>query len=74
LFDPAYEVSSDTDWLVRAGEAGLSWEILPQVLLRWRMHGDNASHRRSELKTDLLRLVRASVVRRRTAAGPGHGA
>jgi glycosyltransferase involved in cell wall biosynthesis len=71
VFDPAYEITSDTDWLVRASDAGLRHEVIPRVLLRWRVHGDNTSYRRAELKGDLLRTMRASVARKRAASGPG---
>jgi glycosyltransferase involved in cell wall biosynthesis len=70
-FDTGYEITSDTDWLVRAGDAGLRWEVLPDVLLRWRMHGQNASYRRPELKADILRTMRASVVRKRAGTRGG---
>jgi glycosyltransferase involved in cell wall biosynthesis len=71
LFDPAYEITSDTDWLVRAADAGLRHEMLPDVLLRWRLHGANTSYRRQELKGDLLRTMRASVARKRAMAHGG---
>jgi glycosyltransferase involved in cell wall biosynthesis len=71
LFDPAYEITSDTDWLVRASDAGLRHEVLPDVLLRWRLHGGNTSYRRQELKGDLLRTMRASVRRKRAVAHDG---
>jgi glycosyltransferase involved in cell wall biosynthesis len=64
-FDPAYEITSDTDWFVRAADAGLRHDVLPDVLLRYRFHGANASYRRDALKQDLLRTMRASVVRKR---------
>jgi glycosyltransferase involved in cell wall biosynthesis len=71
LFDRDYDVSSDTDWFVRAKDLGLRYEILPDVLLNWRLHGSNTSYRRDEMKDDLLRTMRASVVRKRAvAAGP----
>jgi glycosyltransferase involved in cell wall biosynthesis len=70
LFDPGFEITSDTDWLVRATDAGLRHEVLPQVLLHWRLHGDNTSYRRTELKHDLLRAMRASVARKRAADAP----
>jgi glycosyltransferase involved in cell wall biosynthesis len=65
-FDPSYEISSDTEWFVRASDSGLRHETLPDVLLRWRLHGENASYRRTELRQDLLRTMRASVARKRT--------
>lgn len=74
LFDPAYEITSDTDWLVRATDAGLRHDVLPEVLLRWRIHGGNTSYRRGELKDDLLRTMRASVARKRAMTPAGHDA
>ena len=71
LFDPRYEITSDTDWLVRAEDAGLQWDLLPDVLLHWRVHGANASHRRRELQQDLLRTLRASVARKRQVGATG---
>ena len=71
LFDPAYEITSDTEWLVRATDAGLRHDVVPDVLLRWRIHGGNTSYRRQELKTDLLRAVRSSVVRKRAKLTSG---
>jgi glycosyltransferase involved in cell wall biosynthesis len=64
-FDPAYEITSDTEWFVRAADTGLRHETLPDVLLLWRLHGANTSYRRAELRQDLLRTMRASVARKR---------
>jgi len=72
LFDPKYAATSDTDWFVRAQDAGLKWRAFPEVLLRWRIHGTNQSYRRDELQADLLSVLRASVVRKRQAARSGH--
>jgi glycosyltransferase involved in cell wall biosynthesis len=68
-YDPGYDVTADTDWFVRAVDAGLRYEVLPQALLRWRMHGGNTSYRRRELQSDLLRVLHASVRRKRAMAG-----
>jgi GT2 family glycosyltransferase len=74
LFDARYEITSDTDWFVRAQDAGLRWLALPDVLLRWRMHGNNHMYRRAELRADLLKVLRASVERKRAAASNHHAA
>ncbi|HEX8206072.1 MAG TPA: glycosyltransferase [Solirubrobacteraceae bacterium] len=67
-FDPAFEVTADTDWFARAVDGGLRYEVMPQVLHRWRIHGANTSYRRRELKTDLMRTLHASVRRKRAMA------
>ena len=70
-FDPSFEITADTDWFARAVDAGLKYEVMPQVLHRWRMHGGNASYRRRELMADLMRTLQASVRRKRAMAAGG---
>lgn len=63
-FDASFAVGEDSDWFARALDAGLSPVVLPQVLVRKRIYGGNAS-----LNTDtnplLLRALRASIQRKR---------
>ena len=56
-----------TDWFVRASEAGVVLELLPEVLTYHRMHGDNLTRRRSrESRDEFLRIVKDSLERRRS--------
>ena len=66
-FDGGYAVGEDMDWLMRAADAGAGYEMVPHVLLHYRMHGANTSYRVAEGANSLLRLLRASVARKRTA-------
>ena len=68
-FDTRYEIAGDTDWLARAKDAGASWRRLPQVAVYYRLHNTNASYDIDLLRAELLRVLRASVVRRRAAGG-----
>jgi glycosyltransferase involved in cell wall biosynthesis len=67
-FDPSFRVSEDTDWFARARDAGVAMALLPEVLVRKRVHGDNASLNTANINQLLLRALRGSVARKRTLA------
>jgi glycosyltransferase involved in cell wall biosynthesis len=66
-FDSSYRHSSDTEWCLRAAEAGVKWHVLPDVDARYRMHDRNQSYDVPGLKRDLFSALRASLDRRRAA-------
>lgn len=45
VLDEHLRVSEDTDWFQRAERAGIVMEILPDVLVRRRIHHNNTSYR-----------------------------
>ena len=58
--------TSEPDWFLRASERGVVGELLPDVLLRRRLHGENRSRLRSSHSAEeYLRLVKATLDRRR---------
>jgi glycosyltransferase involved in cell wall biosynthesis len=61
-FDP--DDPTDLDWTLRAHEAGITAGVVPEVLLRRRIHGGNASHELDGRKIR-LRALRAAIQRRR---------
>jgi glycosyltransferase involved in cell wall biosynthesis len=61
------------DWYLRALDAGLRFEILPELFVRRRLHGRNTSRRNDEVKRDYIRHIKASLDRRRTAGARGEG-
>lgn len=67
LFDPTYAIGEDVDWLARANHAGALHDVLPDVLVRYRIHQTNMVHDTSGLKDAVFRVLRESAVRRRTA-------
>ena len=73
-FDVSYEHAKDVDWFIRAKEAGLCMAVLPETLLRRRLHGFNRSFRTRDRKLDLMRAVRATIERRRGEGGPQESA
>lgn len=61
-------------WYLRAQEAKLRLTTIDEVVLRRRIHGENASIRRqSEVRQDYLALLRDSLARRRAAGGSPSG-
>ncbi len=72
LFDPAYRIGSDTDWLARARDLGIPMVILPEVLLLRRIHHGNQSARTDLIHTELAKILKASIDRR-TRPKPGRG-
>ncbi len=45
-FDSSYMVGEDTDWFVRASDAGVRGFIVPEILLYRRIHDSNLSSQR----------------------------
>jgi glycosyltransferase involved in cell wall biosynthesis len=75
-FNTALRLSYDTDWFLRAAEQGAVMELLPDVLMYRRLHQANISkqpgtpYMNSALPNDLLKMVKASLDRRRQSGGP----
>lgn len=61
--------SSDLDWMIRAKEAGAKVLVLPDVVLRRRIHGRNFSLL-SNGASSRLRILRAALERRARAEDP----
>jgi glycosyltransferase involved in cell wall biosynthesis len=71
-FDVSFQVGSDTDWLARAKDSGIEYRTLPDVLARYRIHHAGVSYGdRGGTARGLLRALRASVERQRSAAASG---
>ena len=55
----------DTEWLVRASEAGVPMARLSEVVLHRRIHGENLSIQMLKMrKTNLMKIARESILRR----------
>lgn len=65
LFDPQFTVSEDTDWFARVRDIGVESSVLPEVLVRKRVHGSNASLNYAKINHLLLRAMRSSVERKK---------
>jgi glycosyltransferase involved in cell wall biosynthesis len=53
------------DWYLRAVEGGLRVAMLPEVVLRRRIHGANMGVQKRHARGDYLRILKASIDRRR---------
>jgi GT2 family glycosyltransferase len=53
------------DWCARARELSLKSAVLPEPVLRRRIHGDNTGVRERDARPDYARVVRAALERRR---------
>ena len=59
------QVAEVVDWYARAMEAGLKSLTLPEIVLERRLHTSNSGVRERHARLDYLRVVRASLERRR---------
>jgi len=64
-FDTSYRHSNDSDWFFRAKDASIPKAILSEVLLHKRFHGSNLSHEVQAMTSEVLRVVRSSIARKR---------
>jgi glycosyltransferase involved in cell wall biosynthesis len=69
-FDTTYETACDADWLARFKDAGLAgaMRLLPDVLVRWRIHDANGSYDQDTMRRERLRMMRGTATRQRDAA------
>ncbi|MEO8486160.1 MAG: glycosyltransferase [Betaproteobacteria bacterium] len=68
-FDPQFDAAQGVDWFVRAMDAGLRVRMLPDVVLRRRLHAANHSHLGIQ-RALYPRILKASLDRRRGGVGP----
>lgn len=59
----------DTDWFLRAWEAGTPMEVLPEPTVHYRRRGGSLSSDTEATKRGLAALMRSSLLRRRRADG-----
>ncbi len=62
-FDARYRIAQDVDWLARAKDVGVGIHMLPEVVIRRRIHGGNLSAEAATARQDLVTLLRHSVHR-----------
>ena len=67
LFATEYQVGEFLDWHARARAAGLKMTVLPEVLMRRRIHGGNHTLRHKDRLTDYAFILKAVIDRKRRA-------
>jgi glycosyltransferase involved in cell wall biosynthesis len=65
-FDETLTIGDFVDWFARAQELGLTYVMLEDVVLRRRVHAANLARNRAGEYADYLRILKASLDRRRT--------
>jgi glycosyltransferase involved in cell wall biosynthesis len=69
-FDPGMLTGEDQDWLVRAAEREKEIQILPEILIRRRMHAGNVTRlEKGRMDDDMMVWVKRSLDRRRKDGG-----
>jgi glycosyltransferase involved in cell wall biosynthesis len=68
-FDPSYRFAEDRDLFVRLRAHGVRIEVIPEVLLFRRFHGENVNFRLRPQKHPLLRSLKAKLDHERAASG-----
>lgn len=64
-FATCWQIGEFVDWYARAMEAGLKSWMLPKVVLRRRQHHTNLGIRKRSSQTDYVRILKATLDRRR---------
>jgi len=59
------ELGEFIDWFLRAREAGMKYDVVPQVVARRRVHDNNMGVEKRDARGDYFRIVRAAMERRR---------
>lgn len=68
-FNSRWKNGESVDWLFKAREAGLTFEVINQVLVRRRIHKTNKSILDSQLsKSEYLKIIRESLNRRKASS------
>lgn len=66
-FSTEWMVGEFIDWYARATELGLQSALVPELVLRRRLHSDNLGVRERSAQVDYTRVLRAALQRRRNS-------
>lgn len=64
-FETKWQLGEFIDWHIRAKEQGLTSFMVPEVVSRRRLHADNMGVRDRDSRNDYVRILKASLDRRR---------
>lgn len=70
LFKPGLKIAEWLEWCLRAQEAKLHERMLPDVLMRRRIHAHNTGFLQISERGNLVRSIKEALDRRRAAARP----
>ncbi|MFC1852546.1 glycosyltransferase family 2 protein [candidate division CSSED10-310 bacterium] len=72
LFETDWRVGEFIDWYSKAQEQNLKCVMFPQVVMKRRIHNTNMGIRERQHQTDYVRILKASLDRRRQAEAHGN--
>jgi hypothetical protein len=73
FFDAGFRIGEFIDWYMRAVDHGLNSCLTPEVILRRRIHDANTGIKDRDARKDYLRVLKASLDRRRASAAKAGG-
>jgi|SRR4029077_20862415 glycosyltransferase involved in cell wall biosynthesis len=68
-FDTSFSQGDDTEWFARARQLGLKMEMIDEVLVHKRLHGNNTTYNATQARQwrhEILRVVKQTLELRRT--------
>jgi glycosyltransferase involved in cell wall biosynthesis len=68
-FDTSYEAGEDTEWMLRARQAGVVIERLPRLVVHKRLHGGNLSLATLDRRRETLARIARESIRRQHRSG-----
>jgi glycosyltransferase involved in cell wall biosynthesis len=68
LFETGWRLGDFIDWYLKAMEKGLESYMLPEIVMQRRLHGGNTTLRERPAILDYVRVLKASLDRRRAGA------
>jgi glycosyltransferase involved in cell wall biosynthesis len=71
LFETKWKVGEFIDWFSRAMEHGLKSVLLPEVVMKRRIHATNMGIRYRDHQADYVRILKAALDRRRRRGAVG---
>lgn len=70
-FQLHWQVGEFIEWYTRAVEKNLKYFMLPEIVMRRRLHGGNHSDNKPDRRTDFAKILKAHVDRRRQMTAGG---
>lgn len=65
FFETQWKVGEFIDWYAKAIECGLSGTMMPEIVMKRRLHGSNQTIRERDAQRDYVKILKASLDRRR---------
>jgi len=70
-FETNWQIGEFIEWFIRAGEHGIKSFMLPEVVLKRRLHNKNMTIHARNSRADYCRILKASLDRRRAPGNTG---